>query len=126
MSDTPRLNAEQRYEAEVLLERILGDEDEARHFVFETLYVRAKLERERDEARICYAGLRQQFDDNLGCLAAAEKDAERYRWLRNRHYKGGMLGVWRETKEGVAIVDGWLSGADLDKAIDGAMKEERK
>ena len=56
-------------------------------------------------------------------LAEAKRDAERYRWLRSRHYKGGMLGVWRETKDGVAIVDGWLSGADLDKAIDAAMKE---
>ena len=59
-------------------------------------------------------------------LAEAKRDAERYRWLRNRHYKGGMLGVWRETKEGVAIVDGWLSGAELDKAIDAAMKEDEK
>ena len=122
MSDTPRTDAESCWLFEGLSEVVTAD------------FARG-LERELAEARRASAEWQQNFETlgravvgNTGLSAIGEvrklkRDAERYRWLRNRHYKGGMLGVWRETKEGVAIVDGWLSGADLDKAIDAAMKE---
>jgi hypothetical protein len=61
----------------------------------------------REEARI-----------NLVLLGKAEKDAQRYRWLRNRDLnaidKGGLfVGM---TPENIV-----LNGEDLDKAIDVAM-----
>lgn len=50
-------------------------------------------------------------------LEALRKDAERYRWLRNRSPMPLLQIAWGASKEACAI------GGDCDAAIDAAMKE---
>lgn len=58
---------------------------------------------------------RQELEESI------QRDAARYRWLKERHTGGSEIGVWRETKEGMALKGGWLCGIELDEAVDYAM-----
>ena len=60
-------------------------------------------------------------------LARANKDAERYQWLRKSHHDdASAIGVTRERMNGWGRVVGKsLRNSDLDKAIDAAIAKEQ-
>jgi hypothetical protein len=112
MSDTPRTDA-----AEIRMERLDGDFDHVVHADFGR-----QLERELAAAHkkyndaLIYASNAERYLD--GQLAAAQRDAERYRWLRQPIR--GKIG-WNVMHYATC---NWL--ADLDAAIDAAMAKEAK
>lgn len=54
---------------------------------------------------------------------AAERDAERYRWLRAQNWNSGVLAVVAGPKEAVKLGYDCPSGSRLDEQIDAAMAE---
>jgi predicted lipase len=78
----------------------------------------------REQLKDCSAQFdrqQEQLDRNAEQLAALRKDAERYRWLRDKIENQDLT---------IAVADSWSlrswSGDDSDAAIDAAMKEEGK
>jgi hypothetical protein len=77
-----------------------------------------------DSLRATMLSIRDQRDQYSSELAAAERDAERYRWLRAEHDRVDPMGrcCWkvgndRNGSEWCELVD----GVDLDQMIDGAI-----
>mgnify|MGYP006345400205 FL=1 len=56
---------------------------------------------------------------------AAEKDAERYRWLRAQHWDTGLLAVVADPKDAIKLGYDCPSLARLDEQIDAAMLAQR-
>jgi hypothetical protein len=74
----------------------------------------AAKEKLHDEVIACtgdYDTLADERDSLSTALAAAQKDAERYRWLRDKASEG----TWRELAE--------VTAAGTDRAIDAARRE---
>lgn len=57
-------------------------------------------------------------------LRAAEKDAERYRWIRDTHNIGGCVTVMSDYDRTVDQVFGFENG-NFDEAIDAAMEKSK-
>ena len=82
----------------------------------------AAAENERDSLRAHlhdehqrHVGTMDERDAALADLAAARADAERYRWLRNKHeYNANAANIVQE-----------VSGEGWDAAIDAALKEQK-
>jgi hypothetical protein len=77
----------------------------------------AKLQQQALE----YLSLCGQQDEALRQLEEAKKDAERYRWLRARHWSDSPLCVVANPKAAVRLGKECPSGERLDAAIDSAM-----
>ena len=54
--------------------------------------------------------------------AMLERDADRYRFLRDRTKGGACIGIWKETPDGECIGGGWVCGKDTDRFVDAAMR----
>jgi hypothetical protein len=77
----------------------------------------AKLQQQALE----YLSLCGQQDEALRQLEEAKKDAERYRWLRARHWSDSPLCVVANPKAAVRLGHECPSGERLDAAIDSAI-----
>jgi hypothetical protein len=54
--------------------------------------------------------------------AMLERDAARYRFLRDRTKAGACIGIWKETEDGAVIEGGWVCGREADSFVDLAMR----
>jgi len=78
-----------------------------------------KLAAQKEQFRVLEDEMLVMMDERN----AAVKDAERYRWLRERHWEDANMFVVSGGHSRVKLATNCPSGEFLDAAIDAAMKE---
>jgi hypothetical protein len=101
--------------------RYIADTDDARFSgIDQTLNEAAdELAAQKEQFRVLEDEMLVMMDERN----AAVKDAERYRWLRERHWEDANMFVVSGGHSRVKLATNCPSGEFLDAAIDAAMKE---
>ncbi len=117
-------------------EAALRDEVEAlRDLLAENVHLKFELSASKREVKALQAdlarvsseiGLPPTICPAPGVIAALREDAERYRWLRTRHWSDSTLAVVRYPRDAVKLGHELPSLDRLDGAIDAARAEARK
>ena len=117
MSDTPRTDLAQHNMGSVLEPHYVVDADFSRDLERELAETKKEL---NDKSKFCYA-VEQALDgmkgDYIEIIKELRKDAEKYRWLRERH-ENTIMDIYNSIPA--------MKPELLDAAIDAAMKEGGK
>jgi hypothetical protein len=115
MSDTPRTDIAQHNMGSIVEPHYVVDADFSRYLERELAEAREEL---NDRRKFCYA-VEQALDgmkgDYVEIIKELRKDAERYRWLRERH-ENTVMDIYNSISPA-------MKPELLDAAIDAAMKE---
>lgn len=121
MSDTPRTDVAEHNMGSVVEPHYVVDADFSRYLERELVAARAELVETKkelnDKSKFCYA-VEQALDgfkgDYVEIILALRKDAERYRWLRERH-ENTVMDIYNSIPA--------MKPELLDAEIDATMKE---
>jgi hypothetical protein len=123
MSDTPRTDVAEHNMGSVAEPHYVVDADFSRYLERELVGARAELDEAQkelnDKRKFCYA-VEQALDglkgDYVEIIAALRKDAERYRWLRERH-ENTIMDIYN------SISPAMIKPEMFDAAIDAAIRK---